>query len=258
MEITLESASKRYLGSGVEVRPRGDRSDTRLPLCPANMRVLGVARSIFQASLPAAVTLAQFLACFMLPIVVATLTRGGAVGASMLREVPVTDPQQLRIYVILAILVAGATALATASLSHVAYTTKIAFKSSKLVPTIIISAIFGGRQHAARTYVGAVLLCIGATVVSSSLAALRPESGVIFLPSISHPTPAPLAVYFALAFRSIQRNTDGIFFRDELRTNPSNRYSVSTFHHIGVCARPRGHWRQERGRNWRGRTSPAV
>ena len=40
-------------------------------------------------------------------------------------------------YLMLSLLVSGATALSTASLLHVSYTTKVAFKSAKLVPTMV-------------------------------------------------------------------------------------------------------------------------
>jgi drug/metabolite transporter (DMT)-like permease len=116
-------------------------------------------------SLAAAVTLSQFAGCLMLPLVVASTTSGRTKtpdSRGLLRSFPFDSPQMLALYVILSLLVSGSTALATASLYYVSYTTKVAFKSAKLVPTMVVATAAGSRRYSMREYAAAALLCVGA------------------------------------------------------------------------------------------------
>jgi adenosine 3'-phospho 5'-phosphosulfate transporter B3 len=45
---------------------------------------------------------------------------------------------------------------------QVSYTTKVAFKSAKLVPTMVVATATGSRGYTIREYSAAVLLCVGA------------------------------------------------------------------------------------------------
>lgn len=45
---------------------------------------------------------------------------------------------------------------------QVSYTTKVAFKSAKLVPTMLVATATGSRRYTAREYTAALLLCVGA------------------------------------------------------------------------------------------------
>lgn len=67
-------------------------------------------------------------------------------------------------YLALACMLFGATGLATASLSYVSYPVKIVFKSTKLIPTMIVSYGFTGKVYSVLDYVSAVLLCIGTSL----------------------------------------------------------------------------------------------
>eukprot|EP00041_Stephanoeca_diplocostata_P022285 m.529754 g.529754 ORF g.529754 m.529754 type:complete len:383 (-) comp22021_c0_seq1:1645-2793(-) len=135
-------------------------------------------------ALSATVTLFQFFGCLVLPLVlqsakcllcnrIKTWKDGISVpsglsimepksGLELLKEFPWTNMRMLGLYLILSILVSGATALATASLRYVGYTTKIAFKSAKLVPTMVVATCTSGRVYGLREYTAAVLLGVGA------------------------------------------------------------------------------------------------
>lgn len=118
-------------------------------------------------SLAAAVTLFQFGFCFMLPFIV---TRG---------KVCETFPRtaaEVKPYIKLSFLVFGATALATQSLKYVDYPTKVVFKSSKLIPTMIVSKFFHGKSYAAIDYCSALLICLGAAGFSYNADATSSDS----------------------------------------------------------------------------------
>ena len=105
-------------------------------------------------ALAAAVTLFQFGYCFFLPMVV---TRGKVIETfpSTLRE--------LLPYVKLSLLVFGATALSTRSVRYVSYPTKVVFKSSKLIPTMIVATLLNKKsKYGTMDYLAASLLCMGA------------------------------------------------------------------------------------------------
>ena len=93
-----------------------------------------------------------------------------------------SDPKHtLCMYVRLALLVFGATNLSTRSLAYVDFPTKVVFKSSKLIPTMIVATIFNnhhtrgnpkginssgggteGRHYDVIDYISAAMICIGA------------------------------------------------------------------------------------------------
>lgn len=103
-------------------------------------------------TLPAAVTFAQFLACFLVPL---------SIKPETINSIP-TSPREIFPYFILSCLVFGATALATASLQYVPYSVKIIFKSAKLIPTMIVSSCMHNTKYNAREYIAALFLCVGA------------------------------------------------------------------------------------------------
>jgi adenosine 3'-phospho 5'-phosphosulfate transporter B3 len=106
-----------------------------------------------QSSLPASVTLSQFAACFVLPILVKP-------EAARSISLSPRSPAVAR-YAALAVLIFGATGLATASLAYVAYPVKIVFKSTKLIPTMLVSYLFSGQTYSALDYAAAACLCLG-------------------------------------------------------------------------------------------------
>mmetsp|Transcript_29709 Transcript_29709/g.45451 ORF Transcript_29709/g.45451 Transcript_29709/m.45451 type:complete len:373 (-) Transcript_29709:79-1197(-) len=105
-------------------------------------------------SLAAAVTLFQFGFCFILPFV----TSRGAVMRTFPRSLREAVP-----YIKLSLLVFGATGLATESLKYVSYPTKVVFKSTKLIPTMVVATVFTpDKTFSFVDYLSAFLLCCGA------------------------------------------------------------------------------------------------
>jgi adenosine 3'-phospho 5'-phosphosulfate transporter B3 len=102
--------------------------------------------------LPAAITFFQFLSCFAFPLVI---------NPDTLYTMP-TTPKTIFPYFILSILVFGATALATTAVNFVPYSVKIVFKSTKLIPTMIVSSCMHNVAYSWREYLAAFFLCLGA------------------------------------------------------------------------------------------------
>ena len=102
--------------------------------------------------LPAAVTFFQFLFCSLLPL---------AINPTTFYTIP-TTPKMIFPYVKLSGLVFGATALATTALNYVPYSVKIVFKSTKLIPTMIVSSVMHNQVYNSREYCAAFFLCLGA------------------------------------------------------------------------------------------------
>ena len=106
------------------------------------------------------ITLFQFGFCVLLPLLLSL----GCSGGDVIKSFPRTW-RQLFTYVKLSTLVYGATAFATASLRYegVTYVTKVVFKSSKLIPTMVVGMIMDKRKrYGLWEYTSALLLCLGA------------------------------------------------------------------------------------------------
>lgn len=102
--------------------------------------------------LPSAITFFQFLSCFVFPLII---------NPSTLFTIP-TTPKTIFPYFLLSILVFGATALATTAVNFVPYSVKIIFKSTKLIPTMIVSSCMHNVSYLWRDYLAAFFLCLGA------------------------------------------------------------------------------------------------
>jgi len=108
-------------------------------------------------ALAESVTLFQFGFSFFLPFLLSRHT----VYQTFPRSIKEVTP-----YAGLSILVFGATFLATQSLSYVSFPTKVVFKSAKLIPTMIVSAIIhrgkSNQKYGMMDYIAALFLCAGA------------------------------------------------------------------------------------------------
>lgn len=105
-------------------------------------------------SLPYAVTIFQFGACFFLPIL---LSKGEALSFSP------KNVKQCIPYISLSAVVFGSTCLASMSVRYVSYPTKVVFKSAKLIPTMVVATFLQrGDKYHALDYAAAALLCAGA------------------------------------------------------------------------------------------------
>ena len=107
-------------------------------------------------ALTSTVTLFQFGFCFFLPVAISG-------PASVWATFPRTS-SEVAPYARLSAVVFGATALSTKSLSYVSYPTKVVFKSAKLIPTMIVSAVVNplASRYGPLDYASATLLCAGA------------------------------------------------------------------------------------------------
>ena len=125
---------------------------------------------MFFPHLATSITLFQFGFCVLLPLMVSHACVGGDVTQSFPRSF-----KEIWIYTKLSAIVYGATAFATMSLNYegVTYVTKVVFKSSKLIPTMIVGVVMDARaersginakkrKYSLREYASAVLLCVGA------------------------------------------------------------------------------------------------
>ena len=103
-----------------------------------------------------AVTLFQFLFCFLLPAILEGPRR-------VLTKFP-QRPREFAPYIRLAFGVVGATGLATYSLKYVSFPTKVVFKSTKLIPTMLVATIVNPKtsKFGPLDYISALLLCFGA------------------------------------------------------------------------------------------------
>ena len=103
-----------------------------------------------------AITLFQFLCCFLLPAVVEGPRK-------VLTKFP-QRPREFAPYIRLAFAVVGATGLATYSLKYVSFPTKVVLKSTKLIPTMLVATIVNPKtsKFGPLDYLSALLLCFGA------------------------------------------------------------------------------------------------
>ena len=92
--------------------------------------------------LASSITLFQFGFCVILPFILSIISSTGDVIKNFPRTVA-----EFKIYALLSIVVYGATAFATISLSYegVTYVTKVVFKSAKLIPTMLVGVILDYR-----------------------------------------------------------------------------------------------------------------
>jgi UAA transporter family len=106
--------------------------------------------------LPYAVTLFQFIACCALPI---ATTKGKA-----LQQLHSTI-QDVFPYIFLSLVAFGSTCFKSLSVRYVSFPTKVIFKSTKLIPTMMIATLFqhqNAQHYGKRDYLAALLLCAGA------------------------------------------------------------------------------------------------
>jgi adenosine 3'-phospho 5'-phosphosulfate transporter B3 len=117
------------------------------------------------------VTLFQFGFCVLLPFLLSLFSSNGDV----VKNFPRTRGE-VKIYVLLSVVVYGATAFATMSLSYegITYVTKVIFKSAKLIPTMLVGVIIDSRaatlgrvvknrkKYGMNDYASALLLSVGA------------------------------------------------------------------------------------------------
>jgi len=108
-------------------------------------------------TLAESITLFQFGFSFFLPFLISRHT----VYQTFPRSIKQVTP-----YVGLSILVFGATYLATKSLKYVSFPTKVVFKSAKLIPTMIVSAVVhrgkSNQKYGGLDYIAALFVCVGA------------------------------------------------------------------------------------------------
>ena len=118
------------------------------------------------------VSLAQFCGCVAVPAVISVAGVGNAMAPTeavlpTARKVSVASPIPKTInvwlqYIGLAALVFCATAVSNHALHWVQYPVKVVFKSSKLVPTMIVATVLGNtKKYSFREYVAALLICGG-------------------------------------------------------------------------------------------------
>jgi drug/metabolite transporter (DMT)-like permease len=104
--------------------------------------------------LPYAVTLFQFISCFCLPVV---LTQG-----QTLHKLPSTTKETTP-YVALSLVTFGSLCFKSMSVRYVSFPTKVIFKSTKLIPTMVLSTLIqNGERYGRKDYLAATLLCAGA------------------------------------------------------------------------------------------------
>lgn len=105
-------------------------------------------------ALPYAITLFQFSFCFILPVI---LSKGES-----LKNLPKSGTEIVP-YITLSLVVFGSTCLASMSVRYVTYPTKVIFKSTKLIPTMLVSSLMQSDKHYGWfDYLAAILLCAGA------------------------------------------------------------------------------------------------
>jgi hypothetical protein len=195
--------------------------------------------------LPYAVTLFQFISCCALPI---ATTRGNA-----LQHLPRTTNDVIP-YIFLSLVVFGSTCFKSLSVRYVSFPTKVIFKSTKLIPTMMISTLFqhyNAKHYGKRDYLAALLLCAGAAGYSygesaknddkqdSHLGLLLLAISVLcdaFTPNLQQrfmapPTKAPLSVA-PLAVSHSQNNNNNDNNNDNNGTSTSN---TNIFDSMDVC-----------------------
>lgn len=106
--------------------------------------------------LPYAVTFFQFIVCCALPI---ATSQGKA-----LQQLPNTA-RDLFPYIFLSLVAFGSTCFKSLSVRYVSFPTKVIFKSTKLIPTMMIATLFrhnSQQPYGTRDYIAAAFLCAGA------------------------------------------------------------------------------------------------
>eukprot|EP00536_Pseudo-nitzschia_multiseries_P003946 jgi/Psemu1/284750/fgenesh1_pg.63_\ len=106
-------------------------------------------------ALPYAMTLFQFGFCFFLPV---AISRGKS-----LKNLPVSIVE-VSPYLILSLVVFGSNVCKSASARYVSFPTKVIFRSTKLIPVMIVASILkiDDRTYGKLDFLAAVLLCAGA------------------------------------------------------------------------------------------------
>ncbi|CAB9504638.1 Adenosine 3'-phospho 5'-phosphosulfate transporter 2 [Seminavis robusta] len=104
-------------------------------------------------ALASAVTFVQFLFCVIFPL---SISRGKG-----LQDLPKTV-KKLMPYTRLSLLVFCAAGMASRSVRYVTYPTKVIFKASRLIPTMLVAGMWQGERYTPLEYLSAFLLCAGA------------------------------------------------------------------------------------------------
>jgi drug/metabolite transporter (DMT)-like permease len=105
-------------------------------------------------ALPYAMTLFQFSFCFLLPV---AISKGETI-KKIPKSIIAISP-----YVVLSLVVFSSTVCKSSSARYVSFPTKVIFKSTKLMPTMLVATIFQNKKFGRSDYLAASLLCAGAT-----------------------------------------------------------------------------------------------
>mmetsp|Transcript_40613 Transcript_40613/g.44075 ORF Transcript_40613/g.44075 Transcript_40613/m.44075 type:complete len:465 (+) Transcript_40613:179-1573(+) len=104
-------------------------------------------------ALPYAMTLFQFSCCFLLPICISKGETIKKIPRSLIKIFP---------YIVLSLVVFSSNVCKSSSARYVSFPTKVIFKSTKLMPTMLVATIFQNKKYGRLNYLAAALLCIGA------------------------------------------------------------------------------------------------
>ena len=107
-------------------------------------------------ALPYAMTLFQFGFCFILPV---AISKGETI-KNLPKSLIETSP-----YIILSLVVLSSTVCKSASARYVSFPTKVIFRSTKLIPVMIVASILNinnERKYGRLDFLAAVMLCAGA------------------------------------------------------------------------------------------------
>jgi adenosine 3'-phospho 5'-phosphosulfate transporter B3 len=135
------------------------------------------------------ITCGEFFGCCVLAVACGgRLCGGGSSGASSSRLAH--DPRRAARnflafwlpYIALALLLFCGSGLANVAVTWVQYPVKVIIKSSKLVPTMLLSALVGnGRSYGRREYLAALALCVGVATFSISPSHMDAPSQLVAL-----------------------------------------------------------------------------
>jgi len=107
-------------------------------------------------ALPYAMTLFQFGFCLVLPVVVSK--------GKTLKNLP-TSMLEISPYIVLSLVVFGSNVCKSASARYVSFPTKVIFRSTKLIPVMIVASMLrigNQRRYGKLDFLAALLLCAGA------------------------------------------------------------------------------------------------
>jgi drug/metabolite transporter (DMT)-like permease len=104
-------------------------------------------------ALPYATTLFQFSFCFLLPV---AISKGETI-KKIPKSIIAISP-----YIVLSLVVFSSTVCKSSSARYVSFPTKVIFKSTKLMPTMLVATIFQNKKFGRSDYLAAALLCAGA------------------------------------------------------------------------------------------------